>query len=157
MVWPADANTPNLFWFERGSNSTNGRFTSDNATFAATCSGSDLDVRVNGEAWRVIFRSWPGYPLRRGTYDLRAPGPSGSPAGFNAFPANQTFLLCATGLHSGTFTVDELDIPASGLVRRFAARYDMRCSDGSLAIRGEMRLTNVPPAPATGSRQPCLQ
>lgn len=142
MVWPPLGTAANSFWYERGADSTYGRYTSDDAAFVAACRGYSVDVLVNSE-WRVVFSTSGGRPISRGTYDIRVPGPNGLSHGFSAFRVGEGSLLCPQLAMDGTFTIDDADLAVNGLVRRFAARYDFRCRDGSAAFRGEIRLTNV--------------
>ena len=140
MVWPTPTSAQSLIWYVNGAYK---RYTSSDAAIAGRCAGGTIDLRVNNQEVRYVFGT-SGFALRRRHYDMNTTEFSGGGPTFNVIAGAESLAACRSGRTVGGFTIDELDLPPSGELRRLVVRYDLRCADGSSVFLGEMRLTNVP-------------
>ena len=145
IVWPVTANN---FWYEMPPNGSFGRYSSDNATLTATCSGSRIDFRVNGFEWTASVGAVNNLPLNVGTYEDAGIGTSGSRPSLSV--RNDRLPLCLLTDTVGRFTVEAADLSPNGIVRQFVATFEQSCRDRSATLRGEIRVVNPPPS-VTGS------
>jgi hypothetical protein len=119
------------------------RYTSEDATFFATCSGHSLDLRINGFEWRAVFSATLNTALRPTTYEGTMPNFSGRPGISVDGPS---VPQCLRSDSSFRYVIDEMDLPPRGPVRKFVARYEVQCRNGSSSLRGEVLLTNPSPS-----------
>jgi len=116
------------------------RLTPQNATFTAACTGTQVNVFVNGsDFWVMTFGAPSRTPLRPGTYEG---------AGRIATATQPGLDIAACIQARGKFVVHEVSITPTGGVRRFWATFEQYCDQSPGALRGEVRVTD-PPIPNT--------
>ena len=114
------------------------RLTPENASFSAWCGGNVISVQARSATESLIWRFGApgGRPLRVGAYE------EASRLNFPTRP-----LLDVGGCGStttGRFVVHEIEVTATGTVRRFWVTFDDRCDFSQRGVKGDVRLTGVP-------------
>lgn len=150
-VWTVE---PTSFWYDDDINRPIGagfvaKLTPRTHTFRAVCDASSLYSQVQHiglDNWSADFHLPQPAPLRPGTW------------GFDRIDVARPHLRLsgrATGCFpqaGGEFTIVTADLDASGAVRHFVATFRYACQGIPGAVRGEIRLTNVPEG--IGGRSP---
>jgi hypothetical protein len=151
-VWTVE---PTSFWYDSDLGEPLGagrvaKLTPATHRFRAVCDASSLysqveDVRT--EIWHANFHLPRPVPLRPGTW------------GFDRLDFSRPLLqligrntACQAG---GEFTIVTADLDTSGAVRHFVATFRYACPGIPGTLRGEIRLTNVPPGIGGGSPTRC--
>ena len=120
----------NDFWIESRPALTIRHYTDSDSAITAQCSSFGLSVRIDVDTPFVTFALAPGVHEGFAFFRLSTPyEPSCS-------PPDRAYRL----------TVHERDITAQGVIRRFAATFELQCSNGA-AARGQVHLTNPRLAP----------
>ena len=118
------------------------RFFAPSSRFTASCERNHVEIRIEDsqlrEFWSANFSGPPNVPLRIGTY-VAERWPFARGAGMDIGGAGRG---CNT--LSGQFSVREADYGPNGTVRRFWASFEQHCGNGSPALVGDVRVTNVP-------------
>ena len=143
---------PTFFSFSNETVAPNGdrtfvtrRVTADSGRFSAFCSRHRVSIWISSSAqsasWSAEFMSRnTSTPLRTGTYQVQC-----TVLGGCSFEMGPTLSLSGTGIcgavPGGSFTIHELDMTSRGVVRRFYATFEERCT-GTSRVTGEVRLTN---------------
>jgi len=117
------------------------RFVAPSTRFTASCERNHIAIRIEDpqrEFWFADFSAPPNTPLRVGTY-VAERWPFARGAGMDISGAGR-----GCNVLSGQFNVREADYAANGTVRRFWASFEQHCGNGSPALVGDVRVTNVP-------------
>lgn len=130
------------------------RLTPPYRSLSAWCYGNSVAIHFSDNAdhsWSARFRAPKGQPLRVGTYDNATGWPfqrDDDGAGLDISGENRSCSAIAS-----RFTVREADFTATGQVRQFWATFEQRCGTGTVALRGDVRLTGGPPVNSGGCMQ----
>lgn len=122
--------------------------TSAGDTFGSSTSAQVVHVNVsaaNGDWWYLDFAAPAGQTLAVGTYDsaTRYPFQDASVPGLSVSGNGRG---CNT--LTGSFTVTEIAIGASGAIEHFDADFEQHCEGATPALRGHVHVVTAPaPAP----------
>jgi hypothetical protein len=131
------------------------RIVPEEMTFSGFCSGSEVRLTMSAqfETWNVWLGAPAGQPLAVGTYEgatrtaFRAPGTPGIDISGAGRGCNRTV---------GAFIVREADYTASGQIRQFWATFEQQCEGNPAPMRGDIRVTNLPPVPPPSGSVACM-
>jgi len=119
------------------------RFTSQNASFSASCNASQVKINILGgtQFWRATFGAPGGTRLAPGAYENTVPASTAPVLPTTTSPEMTVDGNGSTCSGTGRFVVHEVDLTSDGHVNQFWASFEQHCVGLTAGMKGDVRVT----------------